>query len=312
MHPFREVQTPERNYGPGRIGGREVTPLARRLAGERGIDLSRVSGSGPYGRIVARDLENVSPARATLDGGPTAAQIKAMFEGVVYEEVRLEAARVTRARRLVEAQQTIPHFYLTADVEIGRVLAFCDEANLSASGSGGEPAFMLSPGDFIVKMWGAALQRVPEANAAWAEDRALRFRSSDIAVAIALGGGIVTPVLRAVETKSVSIISAELKALASDRAPETSECPSSATVLYNLGTDGVRELSAIINPPQTTVLAIGAPRRVPVEREDGSVRFVSQMTATLTCDHRVIDAALGVRLLTAFKSFVENPVTALV
>jgi len=316
MDPWREVRTPERNFGPARLAsGAQVTPLARRLAGERGIDLTRISGSGPHGRIVARDVEKALPASAPAASGATAAQVKALYEGVAYEEVPLDGMRKTIAKRLIEAKQTIPHFYLTADVEIGALMAMREAANAAAPENDGTPAFKLSLNDFIIKALAAALQRVPAANAVWAEDRILRFTHSDIGVAVALEGGLITPVVRNVETKSVTAISAEMKDLAArarDRKLKPSEYQGGASAISNLGMYGVREFSAIINPPHATILAVGAARRAPVETADGGVKFVSQMTVTLSCDHRVVDGALGAELLAAFKALVEQPVTMLV
>ena len=315
MDPFREVRTPEKNYGPANVGGRQVTPLARRLAGERGIDLANIKGSGPHGRIVAGDIETAAPQRAGATG-PTAAQVKTLYEGVPYEELPLDPMRATIARRLVEAKSTIPHFYLTADIDIGRLLAMREEANAAAlKGKDGEPTFKLSLNDFIIKAWAAALQRVPAANAVWASDRILRFKSSDIGVAVALDGGLITPVVRNAEAKSLTAISTEMRDLAA-RAREKKLTPAEyqggASAISNLGMYGVREFAAIINPPHATILAVGASRRAPVEAEDGSVKFVSQMTVTLSCDHRVVDGALGAQLLAAFKTLMENPVTALI
>jgi len=317
MDPYREVRTPERNYGPAKTaGGTFVTPLARRLASERDIDLSRVSGSGPHGRIVAKDIESAPSTRATIAAGASAAQVKALFEGVSYEEVPLDSMRATIAKRLVEAKQTVPHFYLTADVDIGRLAAMREEANAAApKGIDEVPAFKLSLNDFIIKAWAAALQRVPAANAVWAEDRILRFKSSDIGIAVALEGGLITPVLRNAEAKSVSAISAEMRDLA-ERARakklKPSEYQGGASAISNLGMYGVREFAAIINPPHATILAVGASRRAPVEAADGSVKFITQMTVTLSCDHRVVDGALGAELLREFKSLLESPVTFLV
>jgi pyruvate dehydrogenase E2 component (dihydrolipoyllysine-residue acetyltransferase) len=317
--PFRVVMTPERNYGPAKLpGGATVTPLARRLAGERGIDLSRVAGSGPHGRIVAADIEKAvpaAPARA-LATGASAAQVKALFEGVAYEEVPLDSMRRTIATRLVEAKQTIPHFYLTADLDIRRLIAMREEANAAApEDEHGQPVFKLSLNDFIIKAWAAALQRVPAANAVWAGDRILRFVHSDIGIAVALEGGLITPVVRNAEAKSLTAISTEMRDFA-ERARakklKPNEYQGGASAISNLGMYGVREFSAIINPPHATILAVGAARRVPAETEDGGVKFVSQMTVTLSCDHRVVDGALGAQLLAAFKTFVEKPVTALV
>jgi len=319
MDPFREVRTPERNFGPGRLaGGTSVTPLARRLAGERGIDLSRVSGSGPHGRIVARDVEQAMPGPTgqAIGGGVSAAQVKALYEGIAYEEVPLDSMRRTIATRLVEAKQSIPHFYLTSDIAVGRLIAMREEANAAApKGKDGEPAFKLSLNDFVIKAWAAALQRIPAANAVWAGDRILRFRNSDIGVAVALDGGLITPVIRNAETKSLTAISAEMRELAGrarQKKLRPNEYQGGASAISNLGMYGVREFSAIINPPHSTILAVGSTRRAPVEGEDGSVKFIDQMTVTLSCDHRVVDGALGAELLAAFKKLVEAPVTALV
>ena len=319
MDPFNAVRTPERNYGPAKLAsGTTVTPLARRLAGERGIDLTRIFGSGPHGRIVAVDVERAAPGIATpaMATGASAAQVKALYEGVTYEEVPLDSMRRTIATRLAEAKQTIPHFYLTADLDAGRLIAMREEANAAApKDKTGQPAFKLSLNDFIIKTWAAALQRIPSANAVWAGDRILRFRSSDIGIAVALEGGLITPVIRNADNKSVTAISAEMRDLA-DRARQKklrpNEYQGGSSAISNLGMYGVREFYAIINPPHATILAVGATRRAPVEADDGSVKFISQMTVTLSCDHRVVDGALGAELLASFKDFIEKPVTALV
>ncbi len=316
MDPWQEVRSPARNFGPAKLAsGSFVTPLARRLASERGIDLSRVSGTGPRGRVVASDIENAAPPAASMPTGASAAQVKALYEGIAYEEVPLDGMRTTIAKRLVEAKQTIPHFYLTADMEIGRLTAMREEANAASPvAKDGTPAFRLSLNDFIIKAWAAALMRIPAANAVWAGDRVLRFTQADIGIAVALDGGLITPVVRNADTKSVRTISAEIRDMA-ERARakklKANEYQGGSSAISNLGMYGVREFSAIINPPHATILAVGASRRAPVEAADGSVKFVSQMTATVSCDHRVVDGALGAELLAAFKSFVESPVTAL-
>jgi pyruvate dehydrogenase E2 component (dihydrolipoamide acetyltransferase) len=316
MDPFREVRTPERNYGPAKLpGGMFITPLARRLASERGIDVSRVSGSGPHGRIVAADVHKAAPGASSMATGATAAQVKAMYEGVAYEEVPLDSMRRIIAKRLTEAKQTIPHFYLTADMDMSRLMAMREEANAAAPQKNGVPAFKLSLNDFIIKAWAAALQRVPAANAVWAEDRILRLKSSDIGVAIALDGGLIVPVLRNAEAKPLTAISAEMRDLAArarERKIKPNEILGGASAISNLGMYGVREFAAIINPPHGTILGVGTTRRAPVETEDGGVRFISQMTVTLSCDHRVVDGALGAELLAAFKNLIEKPVTFLV
>src|SRR4029079_3312624 len=319
MAPFHSVRTPERNFGPAKLAsGTTVTPLARRLAGERGIDLTRISGSGPHGRIVAADVERAAPGAAVpaIATDASASQVKALYEGVTYEEVPLDSMRRTIATRLAEAKQTIPHFYLTADLDAGRLIAMREEANAAApKDKTGQPAFKLSLNDFIIKTWAAALQRIPAANAVWAGDRILRFRSSDIGIAVALEGGLITPVVRDSDSKSVPVISSEMRDRA-DRARQKklkpNEYQGGSSAISNLGMYGIREFSAIINPPHATILAVGATRRAPVEADDGSVKFVSQMTVTLSCDHRVVDGALGAELLASFKDFIEKPVTALV
>jgi pyruvate dehydrogenase E2 component (dihydrolipoamide acetyltransferase) len=322
LDPFFEVRTPERNFGPARLsGGISVTPLARRLASEAGIDLSRLRGSGPHGRIVARDVENAprptaTPHVAALAEGPGPDQIKALFDPAGYEEIPLDAMRKTVAARMQQAKQTIPHFYLTADIVIDRLLAVREEANAAATKDrDGNPAFKLSLNDFVIRALALALQRVPAANAAWACDRILRFRHCDIGVAVALEGGLIAPIIRNAEVKSLSAISAEMKELAA-RAREKKLKPADyqggSSAISNLGMHGVREFSAIINPPQATILAVGAARRQAVERADGGVAFASMLTATLSCDHRVVDGALGAELLAAIKALLETPVAMLV
>ena len=315
LDPFREVATPERNWGPARLAsGVVVTPLARRLAGEHAIDLNRIAPSGPRGRIVARDVESAIATRPATPGAPppTADRVKALYEPGSYEEIPLDAMRRTIATRLVEASRTIPHFYLTADVTIDRLIAVREEANTAAlPDADGNPAFRLSLNDFIIKALALALQRVPAANAVWAEDRILRFARSDIGVAVALDGGLITPVIRNADRKSIGDISAEMKdfaARARTRRLKPTEYQGGSSAISNLGMHGVREFAAIINPPHATILAVGAAARRPVETADGGVRFETQMTATLSCDHRVVDGALGAELLAAFKHFAEHPV----
>jgi len=322
LDPFFEVRTPARNFGPARLsGGITITPLARRLGSEAGIDLSRLRGSGPHGRITARDVEN-APRTApgarlgALSRGVTADEVKSLYDPASYEEVPLDGMRRTIAARLMLAKQTIPHFYLTADIAIDRLKELREDANASApEGRNGNPAFKLSLNDFIIRALALALQRVPAANAVWAGDRILRFRHSDIGVAVALDGGLITPVIRAAETKSVSAIATEMKDLAArarDKKLRPQEYQGGSSAISNLGMHGIREFAAIINPPHATILAIGAARRQAVEKEDGGVAFASMLTATLSCDHRVVDGALGAELLAAFRGYVEKPVTALV
>jgi pyruvate dehydrogenase E2 component (dihydrolipoamide acetyltransferase) len=220
--------------------------------------------------------------------------------------------RRTIAARLIEAKQTIPHFYLTADVMIDRLNAVREEANAAAlPDPAGKPTFRLSLNDFIIKALALALQRVPAANAVWAEDRILRFRNSDIGVAVAIEGGLMTPVIRGAEKKSLLDISTDMKDLSARarlRKLRPAEIQGGASAISNLGMHGIREFAAIINPPHATILAVGAGARRPVETADGGVAFVSQMTVTLSCDHRVVDGTLGAELLAAFRHFIEHPV----
>ena len=267
MTAWREVRTPERNYGPAKLAsGGYITPLARRLASERGIDLSRLSGSGPHGRIVAADIDKAAPATGgAMATGASFAQVKALYEGIAYQEVPLDGMRATIAKRLTEAVQTIPTFYLMADIEIGRLMAMREDANFSApKDKEGNAAFKLSLNDFIIKAWAAALQRIPATNAVWAGDRILRFANADIGVAVALDGGLITPVIRNADQKSVTAISAEIRDLAERGArqeTQANEYQGGASAISNLGMYGMREFTAIINPPHATILAVGASRR---------------------------------------------------
>jgi pyruvate dehydrogenase E2 component (dihydrolipoamide acetyltransferase) len=323
LDPFFEVRTPARNYGPARLaGGQAVTPLARRLAAHAGIDLSHVSGSGPQGRVLARDVEtaratgaSAAPVAAALTG-PTAEEIISIYRDVPFEEIPLDGMRSAIAKRLVAAKQTIPHFYLTADLAIARLLELREAANVAAPKDADDnPAFKLSINDLLIKAWAAALARVPDANAVWAQDRILRFKHSDIGVAVAVPGGLIAPVVRCAETKTLCSISMEMRELAERaraRKLDPRQYQGGSSTISNLGMHGVREFCAIINPPQATILAVGAARRQAAERADGSVGFASVMSVTLSCDHRVVDGAVGAKLLAAFKAIVEQPVAMLI
>lgn len=323
LDPFFEVRTPPRNYGPARLaGGTTVTPLARRLAVEAGIDLFRLTGSGPHGRITSRDVEGAraaAPRAPVVTGaavGPGAEEIKSIYRDAPFDEIPLDGMRSTIAKRLVAAKQTIPHFYLTADVTISRLLELREAANSGVpKDADGKPAFKLSVTDLIIKAWAAALARVPDANAVWAQDRILRFKHADIGVAVAVPGGLIAPVIRRAEEKTLSVISRELKDLtarARARKLDPSEYQGGSSTVSNLGMYGVREFSGIINPPQASLVAIGAARRQPIEAEDGGVCFVSMLSVTLSCDHRVVDGSLGAELLAAFKGIIEQPVAMLI
>jgi pyruvate dehydrogenase E2 component (dihydrolipoamide acetyltransferase) len=294
LDPYREVRTPEKNFGPATMAnGVKASPLARRLAAEAGIDISLVKGSGPHGRVHARDVE-AAPAARPSPQPPSRAE----------ERVPVDAMRRTIAKRLVEAKQSIPHFYLSIDVNITKLASLREDVNAAAS-------YKLSINDFIIKAYALALQRVPAANAIWAEDAIIRYRQSDVAVAVAVEGGLFTPVIRNAESKSLEAISTEMKDLAArarDRKLLPQEYQGGAATISNLGMYGVREFAAIINPPQSTILAVGAAERRPIEGPNGSITFATVMTATLSCDHRVVDGVLGAQLLAAFRAVLENPI----
>ncbi len=222
----------------------------------------------------------------------------------------------TAAARLVEATQAVPPLHLVADVVVDRLEALRREANAAAAhDSAGEPAFKLSLNDFIIKALALALQRVPAANAVWAQDRILRFKSSDVGVAVAIDGGFVTPVIRGAEKKSLLSLSMEMKDLAARaraRKLDPAELKGGTSAVSNLGMFGVREFAAIINPPHATILAAGAAARRPVETAEGGIAFVGQMTVTLSCDHRIVDGAVGAELLAAFRHFIEHPVAMMI
>ena len=271
LDPFFEVRTPDRNFGPAQLpGGTFVTPLARRLAGEAGIDLSRLRGSGPHGRIVARDIQDAPrPSRGAVAEGPSAAEIKALYAPGSYEEVPLDGMRKTIATRLTQAA-AVPHFYLMTDVLADRLIALREEANSAApKDKDGNAAFKISVNDFIIRALALALQRVPSANAIWAGDRILRFKHSDIGIAVALDGGLITPVVRNAEAKSLRALSAEVKDLsarARNKKLQPNEYQGGSSAISNLGMHSVREFTAIINPPHATILAVGAARRQAVEK----------------------------------------------
>jgi pyruvate dehydrogenase E2 component (dihydrolipoamide acetyltransferase) len=333
LDPFNEVRSPLKHFGPAKLGnGAIITPLARRLAAEAGIDSGAIAGSGPRGRIVKQDIAALLakgptrpmaapvsepvPAPMALATNATAEQVKALYRDRPFEELPLDNMRRAIAKRLLEAKQTIPHFYLVAEYQVDRMLAFRKEINASVPmNENGAPAFKLSVNDLIVKAFALALQKVPTANAVWADDRVLRLKNSDIGVAVAIEGGLITPVVRDAETKSLSAISQEIKRLAArarDRKLAPHEYQGGVSTVSNLGGHGVREFSAIINPPHATILAVGATRRQPIETPDGGFKFVSQMTVTLSCDHRVVDGAVGAELLEALRGFIESPVRIVV
>jgi len=316
LDPFREVDTPLGSYGRARTAeGVFVTPLARRLAASSNIDLSRIAETRPGGTISAKDIGGTPPQRAPsappARAETTAETVSEAYRSRPHQVVPLDGMRRAIARRLVEAKTTIPHFYLSADIDVDALMNLRAEINAAApKGPNGEPAFKLSLNDFLVKALALALQQTPHANAIWAGDGILRFVHSDVSVAVATPGGLLTPVITAVELKSLSALSNEIKGLAErarNRALQPHEYTGGSTTISNLGMHDVREFSAIINPPQSTILAVGSAHRTAVEAANGGFGFVSRIAVTLSCDHRVVDGVLGAKLLESFKTLIENP-----
>jgi len=307
------------------------SPLARRLAKEAGIDIGRISGSGPHGRVIARDVAAAKEGKglrapaavpaAAAAGAPAIApsmsdqQIRALYEDGSYELIPHDNMRRTIAQRLTASIQTIPHFYLTVDCDIGKLVAAREEINAAAAkDKDGKPAYKLSVNDFVIKALALALQRVPDANVSWTEAGLLKHRHSDIGVAVALPAGLITPIIRNAETKSLSAISNEMKDLAARaraRKLKPQEYQGGASSVSNLGMYGIKDFTAVINPPQSTILAVGAGEERAVVR-NGKIEAAQIMSVTMSCDHRSVDGALGAQLIGAFKALIENPVMMLV
>ncbi|WP_299674570.1 pyruvate dehydrogenase complex dihydrolipoamide acetyltransferase [uncultured Roseobacter sp.] len=303
-----------------------ASPLARRIAKDKGLDLASIKGSGPHGRIVKADVEKATAApkaaasapaaeapaapAAAAARGPSASSVMAMYEGRDYEEVSLDGMRKTIASRLTEAKQSIPHFYLRRDIELDALLKFRGELNKQLEARG----VKLSVNDFIIKACALALQAVPDANAVWAGDRMLKLKPSDVAVAVAIEGGLFTPVLKDADMKSLSALSAEMKDLATrarDRKLAPHEYQGGSFAISNLGMFGIDNFDAVINPPHGAILAVGAGVKRPIVGADGELAVATVMSVTLSVDHRVIDGALGAQLLQAIKDNLENPMTML-
>jgi len=311
-----------------------ASPLARRVAKEKGVDLGSLSGSGPHGRVVVRDIEKAvssgsapaakpaaaAPAQALVPSQGTAIapqampdeQIFALYEQGTYELVPHDNMRRTIAARLTQAKATIPHFYLTMDCELDTLLEARQRLNMR-SPKDGPNSYRLSVNDFIIKALGLALIRIPKANATWSERGTLFHKHADVAVAVAVEGGLFTPVIRSVDDKTLVEISHQMRDLA-DRARRRRLAPheyqGGSSAVSNLGMYSVKQFDAVINPPQSTILAVGQSEKRPVVKGD-QIKVANMMTVTLSCDHRVLDGALGAQLLSAFRGFIEEPVTML-
>jgi pyruvate dehydrogenase E2 component (dihydrolipoamide acetyltransferase) len=303
-----------------------ASPLARRIAADKGLDLASIKGSGPRGRIVKADVENAvptataapamaveapKPAKATtMATGMDADTVKKIYADTPYEEVKLDGMRKIIAARLTEAKQTIPHFYLRRDIALDALLAFRADLNASLASRG----IKLSVNDFIIKACALALQQHPDCNAAWAGDRVLKFKGSDVAVAVAIEGGLFTPVLRDAHSKSLSALSAEMKDLAGrarNRKLAPHEYQGGSFAISNLGMFGIENFDAVINPPHASILAVGAGTKKPIVGKDGEITVATIMSVTLSVDHRVIDGALGAQFLEAVKTNLEDPLAML-
>ena len=303
-----------------------ASPLARRIAEQKGLDLSQIKGSGPHGRIVKADIENATQtaapkaaagatapsasAPAAMATGPSSDTVAKMYADREYEEITLNGMRKTIAARLTEAKQTVPHFYLRRDIQLDALMAFRAQLNKQLEPRG----VKLSVNDFIIKACALALQEVPDANAVWAGDKVFKLKPSDVAVAVAIEGGLFTPVLKDAEMKSLSALSAEMKDLAArarDRKLAPHEYQGGSFAISNLGMFGIDNFDAVINPPHGAILAVGAGSKKPVVGADGELAIATVMSVTLSVDHRVIDGALGAELLNAIKANLEAPMTML-
>ena len=300
-----------------------ASPLARRIAADQGLDLAKITGSGPKGRIVKADVSG-APATASVSAPPpmaaapaaglpssaSAASVEALYQGRSYKAVPLDGMRRVIADRLTEAKQTIPHFYLRRDIQLDTLLKLRSEVNAGLEARG----VKLSVNDFIIKACAMALQSVPAANAVWAGDRVLQMEASDISVAVAIEGGLFTPVLQDADSKSLSKLAVEMKDLAArarSRKLAPHEYQGGSFSISNLGMMGIDNFDAVINPPQGAILAVGAGKKRPVVSEDGALSVATVMSVTMSVDHRVIDGALGAELLDAIVNNLEHPLSML-
>ena len=305
IDPFHGLRTPQRNFGKARLAsGVKASPRARRLAAEAAVDLAQIRGTGPRGCIVAADIQRVRQ-RVHAQPAGAAEQVKALYAGTSYREVPLDSMRKTIARRLSDSTQQVPHFYLSGDLNVEAVLALRKQINATAS-------VRVSVNDFLLKAFALALQRVPAANVAWAGDCLLQFERSDIGVAVAVPGGLVTPVVRSADTKGLLGLAREVGALASrarERKLQPAEYAGGAATVSNLGMYGVRSFQAIVNPPQATILAVGAAERRVIEASDGTLRAATLLTVCISADHRAVDGVVAAELFAALRQIVETRIS---
>ena len=312
--PFIKLENGNKNLNKERVF---ATPLARRIAKSNNLELTNIKGTGPYGRIVKADVEsnNISylekPATLSMTSSTTTETIKDIYKDRHFKEIALDGMRTVIANRLTEAKQTIPHFYLRRSVSLDKLLMIRAEMNDGLADKG----IKISVNDFIIKASSLALQDIPQANVVWAHDRILQMKSSDVAVAVSVEGGLYTPVLFDSENKSISSLSSEIKVLASkarDKKLSPSEYQGGSFAISNLGMMGVENFDAVINPPHGSILAVGAGTKKPIVMEDGSISVATIMSMTLSVDHRAIDGALGAEFLARIAHYLENPLNMLV
>ncbi|AMJ60173.1 pyruvate dehydrogenase complex dihydrolipoamide acetyltransferase [Bosea sp. PAMC 26642] len=331
-----EAAPPAAATAPASSGDRPfASPLARRLAKEARLDLGKVQGSGPHGRIVEKDIEAAKagggakasapapqtsapsaakPAAAPLAAGMSDETVKKLFAPGSYEEIPHDGMRKTIARRLLESKQTIPHFYLTIDCELDALLKLRGELNAAAPEIDDKPAYKLSVNDMVIKAMAMSLRAVPDANVSWTENTMLKHKHADVGVAVSIPGGLITPVIRDACHKTLSQISNEMKDLAArakNRKLKPEEYQGGTTAVSNLGMFGVKDFAAIVNPPHATILAVGAGEQRAIVRK-GELAVATIMSVTLSTDHRAVDGALGAQLMQAFKGYIEKPMAMLV
>ncbi|PDT01895.1 pyruvate dehydrogenase complex dihydrolipoamide acetyltransferase [Rhizobium chutanense] len=338
--PAKAESAPAAAAAPASVsgGGNRTfsSPLARRLAKEAGIDLSAVAGSGPHGRVIKSDVEAAvagggakaasapaaaapqaaatpAPAAAAPKGASEDAVLK-LFEPGSYELVPHDGMRKTIARRLVESKQTIPHFYVSVDCELDALMALRAQLNDAAPRKDNAPAYKLSVNDMVIKAMALALRDVPDANVSWTDSNMVKHKHADVGVAVSIPGGLITPIIRKAEQKTLSAISNEMRDLgkrAKDRKLKPEEYQGGTSSVSNMGMMGVKNFAAVVNPPHATILAVGAgEQRVVVK--NGEMAIATVMSVTLSTDHRCVDGALGAELLQAFKGYIENPMGMLV
>ena len=330
--PIRDQNPDTPSPAPATQSGERVfsSPLARRIAKDAGLDVAQISGSGPHGRVVKKDVEaaiasgtgkTAAAPQATASAAPAAAP-KGMSDDAVlknfaegsYELVKHDGMRKTIARRLQESKQTIPHFYVTVDCELDALLKLRSELNKSAPVKDDKPAYKLSVNDMVIKALALALRDVPNANVSWTDENMVMHKHSDVGVAVSIPGGLITPIIRSAELKTLSAISGEMKDLgkrAKDRKLKPEEYQGGTSSVSNMGMMGVKDFAAVINPPHATILAVGAGEQRAVVK-NGELAVATVMSVTLSTDHRAVDGALGAELLAAFKGYIENPMGMLV